>query len=164
MLSQEEPINDETIEPKTVEPKATYSNDKELYYVNKYNSDKNIETVNINTLEKLLETEKLKSKNEQWSKIDKTSKIQLLHGYAERYGNENHLPVKEIKNLKLFFTESLNKGKISKNKDISYIKETRHITGIPALYFNIEKKSFTLRILDNKRVSTLKSLTPKKNK
>ena len=159
MLSQEEPTNDETIEPKT-KP----SNDKELYYVNKYNNDKNIETVNIITLEKLLETEKLKSKNEQWSKIDKTTKIQLLHGYAERYGNENHLPVKEIKNLKLFFTESLNKGKISKNKDISYIKETRHITGIPALYFNIEKKSFTLRILDNKRVSTLKSLTPKKNK
>lgn len=159
MLSQEEPTNVESDEPKK---KST--NDKELYYVNKYNNDYTKETVTINTLEKLLEKEKQKSKNEQWSKIDKTTKIQLLHGYAERYGNENNLPVKEIKNLKLFFTESLNKGKLSKNKDITYIKETQHITGIPALHFNTEKKSFTLRILDNKRVSTLKSLTPKKNK
>lgn len=159
MLSQEEPTNVESDEPKK---KST--NDKELYYVNKYNNDYTKETVTINTLEKLLEKEKQKSKNEQWSKIDKTTKIQLLHGYAERYGNENNLPVKEIKNLKMFFTESLNKGKLSKNKDITYIKETQHITGIPALHFNTEKKSFTLRILDNKRVSTLKSLTPKKNK
>ena len=159
MLSQEEPTN---VEADERNKKST--NDKELYYVNKYNNDSTKETVTINTLEKLLEKEKQKSKNEQWSKIDKTTKIQLLHGYAERYGNENNLPVKEIKNLKMFFTESLNKGKLSKNKDITYIKETQHITGIPALHFNTEKKSFTLRILDNKRVSTLKSLTPKKIK
>jgi len=159
MLSQEEIVK---VEP--TETKKVPSNEKELYYVNKYNNGKTNDTVNIDTLEKLLETENQKSKNEQWSKISKTTKIQLLHGYAERYGNENSLPVKEIKNLKLFFTETLNKGKLSKNKDISYIKETQHITGIPALHFNTERKSFTLRILDNKRVSTLKSLTPKKNK
>ena len=159
MLSQEENAK---VEP--TETKKVPSNEKELYYVNKYNNGRTNDTVNIDTLEKLLETEKQKSKSEQWNKIGKTTKIQLLHGFAERYGNENNLPVKEIKNLKLFFTESLNNGKLSKNKDITYIKETQHITGIPALHFNIEKKSFTLRILDNKRVSTLKSLTPKKNK
>jgi hypothetical protein len=159
MLSQSESQNTNENETKKVS-----KNEKELYYVNKYNEGKNIETVNLNTLESLLEKEKQKSKNDQWNKIDKTTKIQLLHGYAERYGNENSLPVKEIKNLKMFFTECLNKGKLSKNKDISYIKETQHITAIPALHFNKDKKSFTLRIIDNKRVSTLKSLTPKKNK
>jgi len=158
MLSQAESQNANESETKKVS-----KNEKELYYVNKYNEGKNIETVNLSTLENLLEKEKQKAKNEQWNKIDKTTKIQLLHGYAERYGIENKLPIKEVKNLKMFFTESLNKGKLSKNKDISYIKETQHITAIPALHFNTDKKSFTLRILDNKRVSTLKSLTPKKN-
>ena len=158
MLSQSESQNTTETENKKVS-----KNEKELYYVNKFNEGKNIETVNLNTLENLLEKEKQKAKNEQWNKIDKTTKIQLLHGYAERYGIENKLPMKEVKNLKMFFTECLNRGKLSKNKDISYIKETQHITGIPALHFNTEKKSFTLRILDNKRVSTLKSLTPKKN-
>jgi len=157
MLSNEE-------EQTTNNTEITKKPDKELYYVNKYNDAKNIESVNLNTLENLLEKEKQKAKKEQWNKIGKTTKIQLLHGYAERYGNENKLPVKEIKNLKMFFTECLNKGKLSKNKDISYIKETQLITGIPALHFNIEKKAFTLRIVDNKRVSTLKSLTPKKIK
>lgn len=157
MLSQSESQNTTETEKKKVS-----KNEKELYYVNKFNEGKNIETVNLNTLENLLEKEKQKAKSEQWNKIDKTTKIQLLHGYAERYGIENKLPMKEVKNLKMFFTECLNKGKLSKNKDISYIKETQHITGIPALHFNTEKKSFTLRILDNKRVSTLKSLTPKK--
>jgi hypothetical protein len=33
---------------------------------------------------------------------------------------------------------------------------------IPALFYNTEKKNFTLRIVDPKRVSTLKSLTPKR--
>jgi len=159
MLSQEE-----TTKSETNNVKKSSHKERELYYVNKYNEGKTVDSVNLNTLENLLEREKQQSKNEQWSKIDKTTKIQLLHGYAERYGNENKLPVKEIKNLKTFFTESLNKGKLSKNKDITYIKETQHITGIPSLHFNTDKKAFTLRITDNKRVSTLKSLTPKKNK
>ena len=43
-----------------------------------------------------------------------------------------------------------------------YNKEERVIISIPGLHFNQVTKNFTLKILDNKRVSTLKSLTPKK--
>ena len=138
--------------------------EKELYYVNRYNTNQKLESDNINTLDQLLEKEKINSKSDPWNKIDKTTKIQLLHSYAERYGVENKIPAKDIKNLKTFFTESLNKGKLSKNKDISYIKETQTISSIPSLFFNSDKRAFTLRIVDNKRVSTMKSLTPKKNK
>ena len=88
----------------------------------------------------------------------------MLHSYAERYGVEHKIPTKDVKNLKTFFTESLNKGKLSKNKDISYNKDTQIVTSIPSLFFNSDKKAFTLRIVDNKRVSTIKSLTPKKIK
>ncbi len=157
MLSNEEE-KPSTATEKPVKP------EKELYFVNRYNTTQNIESNNINSLDQLLEKEKQKSKNEPWNKIDKTTKIQLLHSYAERYGTEHKIPTKEIKNLKMFFTESLNKGKLSKNKDISYNKDTQTVSSIPSLFFNSEKKAFTLRIIDNKRVSTMKSLTPKKNK
>ena len=76
---------------------------------------------------------------------------------------DNKIPAKEIKNLKQFFSDSLNKGKLHKNKDVTYSRDTQQILSIPALHFNRDKKKFTLKIVDTKRVSTLKSLTPKRN-
>jgi len=160
MLSEGETVKNETLNNNATKKS---NNGKEVFFLNKYKDSQTIESENIDTLDSLLEKEKQTLKSEQWNKIGKTTKIQLLHSYAERYGTENKLPMKEIRNLKIFFTESLNKGKLSKNKDINYIKETQHITSIPSLHFNTDKKSFTLRITDNKRVSTLKSLTPKKS-
>ena len=133
-------------------------------YYNKFDKTPHIESVSANQLNNLLEKEKQKQKSEPWNKIDKTTKIQILHSFAEKYGNENNIPIKEIKNLKMYFIECLNKDKLQKNKDVVYSRDLQQITSIPALHFNSEKKSFTLRIMDNKRVSTLKSLTPKKNK
>jgi hypothetical protein len=159
MLSEEKSIKNEKTPGNVTKPPK---NDKEIFFLNKYKDSQTIESRNIDTLDTLLEKEKQQLKSEQWTKLGKTTKIQLLHEYAERYGSDNKIPMKEIRNLKSFFTESLNKGKLSKNKDISYIKETQHINSIPGLHFNTDKKSFTLRITDNKRVSTLKSLTPKK--
>jgi hypothetical protein len=115
-------------------------------------------------IEEMLEQEKAKNKTEAWNKLDKTQKIQKLHAFAEKYGKEHSLPVKETKNLKAFFIDSLDKGKLQKTKDVNYNKESREILGIPALHFNSDSKAFTLRNLDAKRVSTLKSLTPKRAK
>jgi hypothetical protein len=115
-------------------------------------------------IEEMLEQEQLKNKAEAWNKLDKTHKIQKLHAFAEKYGKDHSLPVKETKNLKAFFVDSLDKGKLQKTKDVNYNKETREILGIPALHFNSDTRAFTLRNLDTKRVSTLKSLTPKRAK
>ena len=109
------------------------------------------------------EKEKITNKSDQWNKIDKTVKTQILHSYAEKYGADNKIPAKEIKNLKQFFSDSLNKGKLHKNKDVTYSRDTQQILSIPAVHFNTDKKKFTLKIVDTKRVSTLKSLTPKRN-
>lgn len=118
--------------------------------------------MNYNSLDIMLEKEKQTNKNDNWNKIDKTEKIQKLHSFAERYGKSHNLPVKDIKNLKAFFMECLEKMKLQKTKDVVYDKDTREITSIPALYFNMNTSHFTLKIMDNKRVSTLKSLTPKR--
>ena len=87
-------------------------------YINKYENTKSENSISINKLDLLLEKEKMSNKSEQWNKIDKTVKTQLLHSFAEKYGNDNKLPAKEIKNLKLFFSDCLNKGKLQKNKEI----------------------------------------------
>jgi hypothetical protein len=114
-------------------------------------------------IDKLLEKEKQQNKVDAWNKIDKTVKIQKLHSFAEKYGKENTLPMKDIKGLKHFFTEALEKNKLQKTKDVIYDKEKGIIQSIPALFFNIQQRAFTLKNLDAKRVSTLKSLTPSRS-
>ena len=89
-------------------------------------------------------------------------KIQKLHAFAEKYGKDNGLPVKEIKSLKQFFIGCLEKQKLQKTKDVVYDKDKKELVSIPALHFNAESHNFTLKNMDAKRVSTLKSLTPKR--
>ena len=117
---------------------------------------------NYNEIDRLLEKEKQRNKSDNWNKIDKTVKIQKLHQFAERYGKEHGYPAKDIKLLKAFFIECLEKNKLQKTKDVSYDKDKQEIDAIPALHFNQATHNFTLRIIDAKRVSTLKSLTPKR--
>jgi hypothetical protein len=113
-------------------------------------------------IDKMLEMEKQHNKNEQWNKLDKTVKTQKLHQYAEKYGKENSLPIKDIKSLKLFFISCLDCNKLQKTKDVVYDKSSKEIISIPALHFNQISRGYTLKITDSRRVSTLKSLTPKR--
>jgi hypothetical protein len=113
-------------------------------------------------IDNILENEKITNKNEAWNKLDKTVKIQKLHIFSEKYGKEYNIPMKEIKNLKLFFNDSLDKNKLQKTKDVNYDKEKGIILSIPALTFNQTNRNFTLKNLDLKHVSTIKSLTPKR--
>ena len=137
----------------------------EVYEAAKYkNIITNTETTesSYNAIDNILENEKINNKNEAWNKLDKTVKIQKLHIFAEKYGKDNTLPIKEIKHLKLFFNESLNKNKLQKTKDVIYDKEKGVVQSIPSLTFNPTNRNFTLKNLDAKHVSTIKSLTPKK--
>lgn len=113
-------------------------------------------------IDALLENEKQKNKSDSWNKLDKTVKTQKLHAFAEKYGKDNGYPVKEVKNLKMFFVDCLNKSKLQKTKEVVYDKDAGEITAIPSLYFNSINHNFSLKIMDSKRVSTLKSLTPKR--
>jgi hypothetical protein len=115
-----------------------------------------------NAIDEILENEKIKNKSDPWNKLDKTVKIQKLHAFAEKYGKDNGLPVKEIKSLKQFFIGCLEKQKLQKTKDVVYDKEKKELISIPSLHFNAESHNFTLKNMDAKRVSTIKSLTPKR--
>ncbi len=113
-------------------------------------------------IDKILEKESIQNKQENWNKLNRTDKLQKLHAFAERYGRENGLPVKDIKSLKMFFNDCIEKMKLAKAKDVEYNKDSQEISGIPSLHFKLESRSFTLKATDSKRVSTIKSLTPKR--
>jgi hypothetical protein len=153
--TNEKPQQKNENESDVIKEQAKYKN---IINLNTNNSDE----VNYNMIDNLLEKEKQHNKSEPWNKLDKTVKIQKLHQFAEKYGKEHGMPVKEIKSLKMFFNTCLDNNKLQKAKDVVFEKDSRDISSIPALFFNNVTHNFTLRIVDTKRVSTLKSLTPKR--
>lgn len=136
---------------------SSYSNYSKYKTVPHTTSNKGIE-MGMEDLEKMLETEKINNKSENWNKLDKTQKIQKLHQYAETYGKEKELPVNDVKALKTFFKDSLNKNKLQKSKDIQYDKDKGLVLNVPSLFFNASNRSYTLKNMDPKRVSTVKCL------
>ena len=115
----------------------------------------------MDNLEKFLETEKNHNKAEPWCKLDKTIKTRKLLVYAEEYKEKHSLTPTEEQLLLRFLRECLSKKKLARVKDVIYDKETGTVKDIPALMFNKQTRHFTLKNLE-KRVSTLKSLPPKK--
>ena len=124
--------------------------------------NKKVSTIDVEQLDDLLEKEKARNKGDVWIKLDKSDRYQRLIEYADKHGKEQSMSSKDIQLLKNFFKSCLDKNKLNKSKDVTYNKEERVIISIPALHYNQVTKNFTLKIMDNKRVSTLKSLTPKR--
>jgi hypothetical protein len=121
-------------------------------------------TNNMNNLENFLENEKITNKAEPWAKLDKTVKIQKLLVYAELYAKKKEYNEDEKDKLIKFLKDSLDRKKLQRVKDVIYDKITGEVKEIPGLVYNKSNNHFTLKNLDNKRVSTLKSLPPKKVK
>ena len=117
---------------------------------------------NISNLEKFLENEKTNNSNEPWCKLNKTIKYKKLVEYVEIYKKNKNLNDEEEKILIDFLKDSLDKKKLCRVKDVLYDKDNGIIKEIPALTYSKANKHFTLKNMD-KRVSTLKSLAPKKS-
>jgi hypothetical protein len=121
-------------------------------------------SVNESNLDIYLENEKNNNNNEVWSKLNKTIKTKKLLDFANLYKESNNLTDEETELLINFFKDCLDRKKLQKVKDVVYDKENAKIKDIPGLQYVKLTKHFTLKNIDNKRVSTLKSLaTPKKS-
>lgn len=101
--------------------------------------------------------------NQAWCKLNKTNKLVKLIKYVEEYKSKNDINIEEEELLVSFLKDCLDKKKLLRIKDVSYDKTNGIIKDIPGLYYIKSKKHFTLKNND-KRVSTLKSLGPKKAK
>lgn len=139
---------------KMSKPKSTYK----MYPQHKVFNE--LTSVNEN-IDIILENEKQHNKTLSWNKLDKTIKLQKLAIFAQKYQQEQEQDLIHYELLIAFFADCLNKKKLLKKKDIIYDKDTYQIISIPSLHFNITSRTFSLLNLD-KRVSTLKSLTPKR--
>jgi hypothetical protein len=115
----------------------------------------------MSNLDKFLENEKNNNVNEPWCKLNKTIKMKKLQEYVAVYKEDNKLSDEESELLITFLKDCVDRKKLQRVKDVIYDKENGKIKEIPALYYMKLNKHFTLKNLD-KRVSTLKSLAPKK--
>ena len=120
-------------------------------------------SINMESLDNFLENEKNNNINEPWSKLDKTMKTKKLLAFAEIYKKEKELDDMEFNNLIVFLKDCLDRKKLQRVKDVIYDKVTGLIKDIPGLSHNKVKNHFTIKNVD-KRVSTIKSLAPKKTK
>lgn len=116
----------------------------------------------MSNLEKFLEAEKITNSNEPWCKLNKTIKTKKLLEFIEIYGKDKNLDDEEVYLLTSFLKDSLDKKKLSRVKDVIYDKISGIVKEIPALTYIKSNKHFSLKNID-KRVSTLKSLAPKKS-
>ena len=120
-------------------------------------------SINLQSLDNFLENEKNNNINEPWSKLDKTIKTKKLVQFAETYKTEKQMDDNEFNNLVNFLKDCLDRKKLQRVKDVTYDKITGTIKDIPGLFHNKVKNHFTIKNVD-KRISTIKSLAPKKIK
>lgn len=116
---------------------------------------------NLSNLDTFLENEKNNNITEPWSKLDKTMKTKKILCFAEQYKKEKELSEGDYTVLIAFLKDCLDRKKLHRVKDVTYDKITGQIKDIPGLFHNRVKNHFTIKNID-KRVSTLKSLAPKK--
>ena len=115
----------------------------------------------LSNLDKFLESEKINNVNEPWCKLNKTVKTKKLVDFVEKYKTDNNLDLEETKLLASFLKDCIDRKKLQRVKDVVYDKTNGSIKEIPALAYTKSNKHFTLKNID-KRISTLKSLAPKK--
>ena len=149
-----EPIAEECQELKNIKYKTMLLNGTPLQETKSAND--------LSNLEKFLEEEKINNSNEPWCKLNKTIKYKKILDFIEIYKKDKKLDEEETKLLTSFLKDSLDKKKLVRVKDVIYDKEAGTIKEIPALCYTKANKHFTLKNID-KRVSTLKSLAPKKS-
>ena len=116
------------------------------------------QVANIANIENFLEKEKELNKKKPWSKLGKASKLKRINEYIIKYAKDNTLTEALTKQLRVYLLNSLDRKKLSRQKDVVYDMKTNKIKSIPGLVFN--KNKFTLKRSD-KKTSTLKCLAPK---
>jgi len=148
-------MTDECVELKNIKYKSML--------LNSSNEEVEETVENLSNLESFLQEEKNNSSNEPWIKLNKTTKLIKFHEFVEKYSIENKLSQDDKLDLFKFLSTNLDRKRFLKTKEVNYDKDSGIIISIPALFYNSSNKKFTLK-RSEKRISTLKSLAPKKTK
>lgn len=115
-------------------------------------------------IDAILEKEATRNTKENWSKLDKTTKVNKLTEFANRVAEERKLTPEDATNLGKYLADALERKRLSSVKDVVYDNETGEINKIPSLTFSsTSTRKYTLKRVE-KRASTLKSLGTGKGK
>ena len=115
----------------------------------------------MNEIAQFLEHDIKLNKKETWNKLDKTIKLKKLNEFAVSYCKKHCYEKDVTQKLTVFLKQKLNQRRLTTNKDVVYDIEKMQITDIPNLVY--VNNTFILNRND-KRHSTVKSLTPTKKK
>lgn len=127
---------------------------------NNNNSFKSNVHTNSEKINSLLKQETVLNEKMSWSKLDKTIKYVKIKEYILNLKEKHTLTQTEIEKTNAEMLIYLNKKKLYKVKDVDYNIDSGQIVNIQSLVFNKNTRRFTLK--NDRRVSTLKSLAPKK--
>lgn len=154
MLQEITPKIEECVELKNIKYKSMLLNGKQVKETTSEH--------NLLNLDKFLENEKMNNFNEPWSKLNRSDKIKKLLDFIDIYKLQKELNEEECELLSKFLKDSVDRKKLQRVRDVSYDKNTGLVKEIIGLCYTKTTKHFTLKNLD-KRISTFKSLPPKKN-
>ena len=101
-------------------------------------------------LMEMVDSERVNITNKSWSRIEKSSRLQLLNEYIENYILENSLDGESSKQFEAIAIKAFQSNLLNKQSDIKYDTETNKIIDITILKYNKEKKLFELKTRDNK--------------
>jgi hypothetical protein len=109
-------------------------------------------------LQLFLDDEKNKNKLETWNKLNKSIKNKKIEEYVCKYIQDNKCEETDKDHMCMYLQARINQGKLSKNKEVIYDKNTGLIKDIPGFIYNKHTKHVTIKNIDLKHVSTLKNL------
>jgi len=109
-------------------------------------------------LQLFLDDEKNKNKLETWNKLNKSIKNKKIEEYVHKYILDNKYEENDKDFICIYLQSRINQGKLSKNKEVVYDKNSGIIKEIPGFLYNKHTKHVTIKNIDSKHVSTLKNL------
>ena len=152
---EEDPSSDNILQPSCTELKNI------KYKMRLMNPLNNTDIKTNNSYDKLqmfLDDEKNKNKLETWNKLNKSIKNKKIEEYINKYIIDNNYDDHDKEYMYVYLYARINQGKLSKNKEVIYDKNTGTIKEIPGFVYNKHTKHITIKNIDTKHVSTLKNL------
>lgn len=154
-------VEPEMIDTTTIEPSCTEL--KNIKYKMRLMNPLNNSEIKTNNnsyanLQIFLDDEKNKNKLETWNKLNKSIKNKKVEEYVYKYIQDNNCEDIDKDYMCIYLQSRINQGKLSKNKEVIYDKNTGVIKDIPGFIYNKHTKHVTIKNIDSKHVSTLKNL------
>lgn len=99
-------------------------------------------------LQLFLEKEKNNNNKENWTKLNKSIKNKKISEFVDTFATEHELTPEEHTRLLEMLKHNMSKGKLTKNKEVTYDKTKGIIKEMPCLVFNKVTRHFTIKNMD----------------